>query len=1273
MRQAVDVVATGALVGASPLVASESLFTAPANQKNARCSSSARPRAPYPSSSFERTTRMTRIVVSLCLVAAACARGGSQTPSEPTIEELRKRAGDDPRDAEAWRELAVAELFREDGDPARVKDAVAHALELDPGNARLHLVAGTEAFLHGRPDEALESLLVSFERAAGDDPPTAEVALGSLAELSELASGFDDAVRTRVAAALPRTTIGARAVAASLLIDQQYRMGDVEAVKATAATAGCIDRWRVAGPFGPRDLLGFDQTFPAAGRGPMASEYDLGEGRGVRQTRELWSRGCDVHLGEGPLAEGGTTYAEAMVEVAEGGSYTLRLETPNSVKLSVDGEEIVAIDMRRQPLQRTTFHQLELGAGTHEIEVKITTRHPNPILNVALLPGTPNTAVPAGDSMDCFVRAAMRLERGFPIGARTALDSRECRASVPVTLLRAAVALVDPYVTSDMRRDHARRLMSKVLEKDPRSWFPALQLARLKAAEGRDQEAIADLRAALERWPDLISFRLALVELLLNRGWDAEAERHIEAALQIAPGNCTPVGVALAHAQRRDRIDRIDTYVDRLMECNARSTARFGQLINARRWDDAVAELDRIAALEPPQARARLLASRIQLTEGQANPAATEAVLRELIGERPQSATYRLELADQLLARGQMPQALSVLDRAIEAEPTAMIELRRIRSALGGKDEIAPFRQDGSAILEEYRSSGVAYDEPTVLVFDYTAVRVFEDGSSLVLTHQIYHAKSEESVDQLGQFTPPDSGYVLNLRTIKADGTRLEPDLMGNMNTINLPLVAVGDFVEHEYVRVLGPPRGLPGGILGERFYFASFETPFYRSEEVVATPASMPIVVDPRGGAPEAKREERGGLVIHRWRVDQSDALVREPLSVAPREYIPSIQWGHGASWGLFLEGLRDLMADRNPVDPAALALARRITHGAETDEAKAKLLYYWVLDNVENNNDVFGVAPTMLSRRTGNRTRVLHYLLGLLGVRTSLVLVRDFSADQMQSDLADDGTYGNLVLKIGDRYLVTSARGIPFGYISPTLRGQDALVLLPYDRSDEVRKVTLPPEPEGSEKRSIEILADIASDGSARLEVTETFRGLQAIEWRTDLEGVPEAVLEERFEEGYAARVVPGGHLESLRIMGQDDPEQDFVLRYTVRAPSLARQQGGRLVLPGLFPTMLTPRFAQVGERSTTQIVGPTLDIDLAIRIRLEGRAPTSTLAPVELEGPGGARFTARASTTDGALLVRRQVRVPLMRVPPERYPGFAHFVRQVDAAEAREIPLR
>ena len=1219
---------------------------------------------------WRRTSLSAGRALMVCALLVACNRSGGRTAEEPSLEELRELAQENPRDAGAWRRLSIAELFREDGDPSRVQRTVAHALELAPEDATLHLVAGMEAYIHGRSTDALSAFTHSFERAAGRDPAVAEVAVGGIAELNGMAIGYDEAVDTRVRAALPRAGIAARAMAADLLIDLAYRKADAEGVKTAAQAAGCVEQWRVAGPFGPRDLLGFDVRHPASGPGAMADSYDLGVGRGVRPTRELWARGCDVHIGEGPLADGGTSYAEAFVDITEGGPQTIRLETPNAVKLFIDGEQVAAIDARSAPLQRVTFHSVDLAPGRHEIEVKVTTRHPNPIVSVSIVPGTSEVAVPQGRLLQCYLRASMRVARGFTIGARSALDSSECPDGVPTLALRSAVALLDPYVTADMRRDHARRLMAEVQRKDPEAWFPVLQLARLKAAEGRDQEAIADLRTALERWPELVSFRLVLTELLLNRGWDAEAEQHIEAALRAAPGVCAPIHAALAHAQRRDRVDRIDRYVDLLMECDARSSARFAQLVSARKWDLAAQELERLAELEPPQAKSRLLASKLQIVEGRAADA--DALLKQLIEDRPRSATYRMELADQQLARGEREAAIDGLNEAIAAEPTAMLELRRVRAMLGGEDVIEPFRIDGEAVVREYEQSDVTYTQPQVLVLDYTAVRVFEDGSALVLTHQIHKANSEEAVDELGQFEPPEDGYVLNLRTLKADGAKLEPDLIGNMSTINLPHVGIGDYVEQEYVRMLGPPAGIPGGILGERFYFQSFETPFYRTEEVVAVPQGMNLVVDPRGPAPEAKRETRVGLTWYRWRVDRSEPLVREPASVSPREYIPSVNWGAGAPWGLFLEGLRDVMADRSPADPAAVALARRIVRGARSDEAKAKRLYYWVLKNIENNNDVFGIAPTMISGRTGNRTRVLHYLLRLVGIQSELLLVRDFAADQTRSDLADDDTYSNLVLKLGNRFVVTSARGIPFGYVSPTMNGQDALVLVPYERSDEVRVVEVPEAPQGSEKRRIEVVIDVEEDGSAQMAVTEIFRGAQAIEWRNDLEGIPAAVLEERFEEGYAARVVPGARMQSLRISGQENPEEDFVLRYELEVPQLARRQGNRLVLPGLFPTQLTPRFAQMSARTTGQLVGPPLDIDVELRIRAES-GTAQPLAPVELRTPSGGRFVMRTTLDGDTLVVERHVRLPLMRVEPGDYAEFAAFMRQADAAEAREIPIQ
>lgn len=1212
--------------------------------------------------------RNSLVILCALVLSAGCTRGGSQTAHEVTMEDLRNRAAANPHDAEAVFAWAEGEILRPDGDPSRAEEAISRAIAVGPNDSRTHFLAGLEQYHHGHPAQALSHLLDAIERAPSSHPGVAEASALMLRELSNLAPNYPAATTERLQAVLPQLPIGARAAIGELLVDLAYRRGDAPATQSLAAEMGCLTDWRVAGPIGPRDLLGFDQTHEIAGVGAMPAQVDLGVGRGTRPVRAVEARGCAVHLGEGPVNDAGTTYAETFVEIDEPGDYTLRLETPNSIELSVDGESIVRLDHRRQPLRRTTFHRVRLGAGRHEIEIKLTTRHPNPVLLVSLAKGEAATTPPEGAGLACYLRASMRVGRGNPTGAREALRSDACTKGAATLVLQASTALEDPYQSSDMNRDEARRLFREAMDRDPAMWVPVMQMARLSAAEGRDQEAIAQLQVGLEHWSEVIAIRMALIELLLNRGWDAGALEHIETAMQVAPGTCGPIYAALAHAQRRDRIADIDTYIEQAVSCDARNNARFALRVAARNWDAARVELDRLASLEPSQARNRFLSSRLDLAEGRASAVGIEEVLAELQTLRPRSPQFPLQRADLHWAQGNHDVALAVLDEAINAEPTAMAELRRVRRALGGTDELESFRMDGRAIIDAFEASGHRYDSPQALVFDYTAIRVFDDGSSLALTHQIYRALSEEAVDELGQFAPPDSGYVLTLHTVKADGSRLEPDLISGTDSINLPTVSVGDYVESEYVRVLDPPVGLPGGLLGDRFYFASAEVPFYRSELVVATPPSMTLVADPRGDAPRQVTTEDAGLRIHRWRVDQAEPIVVEPMSVAGREWVPSVNWGIRATWGRFLGGLRDVLADRNPVDPAAVRLARRVTHDATTDEQKARKLYYWVLEHIENNNDVFGIAPIMLATRTGNRTRVLHYLLGLIGVESELLLVRGANEDQTRSDVADEDTYNNLVMRVGETYLVTSARGTPYGYISPLLRGQDALVLSGHEQT--VERIEIPPASPGIDRQSIEILATLSETGAAVLEFTETVRGSGAIGWRSNLENIPEATLQDRFEEGYAARLIPGARLTALRISGREEAEAPLVLRYTLETESLARQQGDRLILPGFLPSNLTARYAQVGSRTTTELVVP-MDIDITVRIRAEG-ANAVQMPNVELDGPQGAQYRATTRAEGDDLVIQRSVRVPLMRVAPDDYPAFARWARAADQAETREVAL-
>lgn len=1233
-------------------------------------------------------TMRSSVLLLLLSFALACGGPGSNLPHELSIDDLRARAAARPDSPSALFDLAAGELLRPDGDSAeRAGPAIAAARRLRDG-APLALLAGLEAQSHGRPGDArahyadalrLAAAIPEVERSTVGAQQAFAAAEVAAASLEDLGDHVDTAFWSETIADLaPRLPASVAHIVRRLLQERAYRRGELAEVNEQAAAAGCVTEWRVAGPFGPRVLLGFDEEHPAAGNGPLADEYDLGPRRGVRPTRTVHGHGCTIHLGNGPVMDGGTTYALATIEAPAGPSL-LRLETPNAVAVSVDGEEVARLDHRNQPLRRVTYYRLDLSPGRHELRVKVTTRHPNPVLVLALSPGDLAVELDAdienASLFERFLTGALHLIRGRSVDAREAIRGLDTRAPVLATIA-SSVTFADPFSTPDQRRDRGREILRAAAAHDPQAYLPALQLPRLEAAEGRVAEALAQLREAATRFPQMRTFRLAIANLALSQQWFAEAQQNIEAALgDIGPDaeiHCPSVAAMLNYSRARDWTARARELTDLLIErCDARSAERFSQALSARQWDVAQAELERLSTLEPPESRARLLASLTEVQAGQGDVAALGESLVALNQLRPRFDATRLALADLQLGLGERAEALRTLTDAITAEPAATLELRRTRTFLGGADDFAGFRVDGLAKIREFESSGRTYDAPQVLVFDYMVTRVLADGSALQLVHQIYKAQSEETVDPLGQFTAPDGSNILRLRTIKADGTVLEPDMIAGMgDTITLPNVQVGDYVEQEYVRLLSPPIGLPTGMLGSRFYFASFEIPFHHSEMVTVLPAEMPIAYDPRGvEPPEPVETVENGLRVVRWAVHQRDPVVQEPGSVNAREYLPSVNWGVNAAWGPFLEGLQDLLADRDVRDPAAERLAIAIA-GEGSARERAERLYHWVLQNIENGGNVFGVAPVMIADRSGQRARVLHYLYGLAGIRSELLMVRSFAQDQTVSEVADESTYANLLVRVeidGEVvHLQTGARGAPFGYIAPAYRGQDGMVLLPR-RGPE--RITLPEVDPHVDERHIEIWIDVQDDGAARVEVVETFNGHEAIGIRASLEGIPDAVLEQQLQQGYVASVLPGGQLVELRLSGKDDPTEPVIMRYVVDVPQLAREQEGRRFLPGLFPALIGRRYAAMGARTTTMISAPPMIRRVVVHVRgAQAELPTD----VVLAGPEGLSYRTSASAAAGELTLTRELEFPTRRVTPAEYRDYAIFCRSVDEAEVREIEL-
>jgi tetratricopeptide (TPR) repeat protein len=1224
---------------------------------------------------------------SLALMLSADGCGGATTaPTRVGIEAIRRRAAERPNDPAAQALWAEAEFLMEDGDPVAAERAIARALEIAPEDPKLHLLHGLERHLHGAPDAALDALLRALTLARTSRDPDAaniaEIALVLVAELDDAVPRFGERVRAVLEplhadpgaiGPITRHAIG------TLLIELAYRRGDIDTVRALSRAQGCPTEWRVAGPFGPRQLLSFDRALPPEEPGPLADAYDLGPGRGVRATRTLEPRGCTLHLGGGPVAGPGTTYSEAEVTVPAAGEYLIRLESPNSVVLFVDDREVARVDRRREPRGRLTFHPIHLEAGAHRILVKTTTRHPNPVLIVALVPLVGEVEdfdrPPAGEGpLATLLRAARHLARADFVQAREVLGPalRDDDAAAPMLIFGAIAAFLHPLMGPQVAADEARRLLIQAAARDERAWYPRFQLARL---EPDALERISSLRSAMERWPEVIAIALELVDALEARGWEAQTDEVIAHAARAVPDACRPRRAAMHSALRRERHGEVGRLAEEVVACDARSDARLQHLVRQRRWEEARAELARIAALEPSSALFQRLDAELTLARGQSDDAAVDRLLAHLAELQPRSEAVAVMQADRMLAAGDAPAAQARISSALDERPDGAGHLWRLLRAVGGDFPLEPFRLDGAQVIRDFERSGRSYDGPKVLVLDYTVVYVCPDGSTLELTHNIIRLQSEEAVDQEGEFRPPDDAQLLTLRTVKADGRRLEPDEIQGKDTISMPNLAVGDYVEFEYVRAEPAPAGFPHGVVGDRFYFQSFEVPFDRSELTVILPESIRPSIDRRGPAPDAEETVENGRRVLRWRVLGSRPRPLEPGSVSAREYLPSVLWAHNATWDAYVESLRDLLADRDLRDPAHERLVREIVgrDGPHTPEAIARRIYHWVIENIDDSPDPFGQAATMVHSRAGNRARVLVYLLRLAGLEAELALARSFANDRTPSEIADEETYSFFVVRMrgshGPLWLWTGARGAPFGFLplEPMIRGQEALVLS--ERAERTRVAA--PDVE-SDRARIEVELRLDGEGGAHAEVTETFHGATAVAWRAQLDGVAAAQLEDAFARRYVAQIAGGARLTQLSITGRNEPDEPLVLRYGFDVEQLGRLEGRTHALPQLYRVGLVSNFARIARRTTTQVVtGGARDVVMRV-ILPEGAHPPGLPAERHASGPHGMEASWRSSIDGRVVTIERRTRIPQARVAPEEYPAFQRFCRTVDEFEETEIRI-
>jgi tetratricopeptide (TPR) repeat protein len=375
--------------------------------------------------------------------------------------------------------------------------------------------------------------------------------------------------------------------------------------------------------------------------------------------------------------------------------------------------------------------------------------------------------------------------------------------------------------------------------------------------------------------------------------------------------------------------------------------------------------------------------------------------------------------------------------------------------------------------------------EPVVLESVHESIRYENDGSGTRELKSRIRVQTPAGLNIAGQLVfdynaADEQLEVRSVRVLKSDGSIVAagPEAVQDLSApvaqgapmytdarqkhVTVPGLSVGDVVEYDVFLNANP-------ILQGHFWrIWLFGTRYISLDEQLDldVPATRPLkVTSPENVIPAISVE--GGRRHYHWATSnletppQADLLknftfdVHKLLGSNRPPSPPRVMFSTFQSWTEVADWYANLERDRRVPTPEIRAKAEEITRGLQTDEAKARALYYWVSQNIRYVSLSFGVgryqphvAADVLANRYGDckdKTTLLEALLDAEGLHARPVLV-NLLAD-VDPEMPNPFQFNHTIvfLRLGNRDLwLDSTVGVgPFGYLVPQLRDTQGLVV--------------------------------------------------------------------------------------------------------------------------------------------------------------------------------------------------------------------------------------
>ncbi|AKU92139.1 hypothetical protein [Vulgatibacter incomptus] len=1248
-------------------------------------------------------------LVCAWLLAAGCS-GGPRPPLEALADAAKKveKGGGTGRDLA----LAAWDAWLVGADASRMETLAGQAIERSPADPWAHLALAEAA--RRRLDSPAEAAALASLIERAPSHPLSIAAAGRLGELVRTSSTLDATIDARASALLGAG--GLDPEAAARLRSAVRRTRDeqgLDVLREAVAAAGAMSAASVVGPFSPWSSLDLGTPFPPERAAPVAARFQGSSGD------ELAPRPFELPAGwlslRPELRSGDVYYALAVATVPSQGRYVARLTTSpsTSVALFVDGLEISRRSAYDASAPTIAGAELDLPAGSHLVAIKVGRGSGPGSFSLSLAPatGAPSPiewrAAKAGDGPGRIPRVigalrtgardlASRLEPeagilGALVAARDArqVDPEGAKRviasalellprSAPLLGLRADLSRFDETLPEKIGQARAAADLEAVLARDPSNPWALWSASSLLRGAGRHDDALEKLEAAGRVTPSS-TLGIAKARIARTRGFDAQAIELAREVLDQDPGSCPAGDLVFELSRRFDAVADADAAATSFATCPG-GRARLAGLLGDRGRDGEALRLARELAQEDPQD----LASNLRLAErllAFGEPARASEVVARLEAAWPRSSYLAGRSAELLERAGDAEGAQAARKRALALDGSDLA-LRRMAAFEAGADILAEYDRDGLEIIRQFEPRR-RFDTPAVVLFDFGGAEVYADGSFVERIHTVAKILDKRGIDLLGEVNLPAGAEVIHLRTIKRDGRIVEPESIAGKDSISLPNLEVGDFVEIQYLSATASRGAALAGWSASPFYFRAEGTPLLESIYVVRAEKKAGLELDLHNGAQGAEVKDDGMHLLAIMRSHDGQVFLPEPTSVRRDEVLPWVQAGSGADEGRLASAFADNLAGSAKRSFEVAEWARAVKAGAPGQgrdrNALVRALYERVMEEIDGSDASFGhPASQVLAQKRGNRLLLLKAALDELGIENRYAAVRTF--DQMPTDLRfpRPERWARLVLVVrpepagGLVWLDPAQRWAPFGQVEPLAQGAPAW-LLPTAGEQAPTASSTPVSTGKPQGREVEMKLTLRDDGSLEGRGVERYLGFDAAWARTSLEKL-DGDRRRQVVESALARGFRGLVLEELDVQTEGESGAPVSISYGFRVPDFAHDAGGGRVSVDLdfFAAQLGRRFLARGDRETPLLLRTPERVETRIDLELpQGLAPVISPEAARELGPHGS-YKRVVAVVPGRLSLQEELEIYRGRVPPRDYAAFAGWVSAVDRAQAAELVL-